>query len=163
MEKFIIKDFEPAYIPDAERILKEEYSAEKKKVPSLPEESPTGLLNWLSTKKYKKAAFCGERLVGYMMFADVWDGLFGLCKGSFSPLGGSALSFELGAEREKVMSLLFEGISNEMVRDGVYSIALSRFAHDTEANNSLILNGFGIRCSDAMATIESIPEFNMPQ
>ena len=33
MEKFIIKDFEPAYIPDVEKILKEEYSAEKKKVP----------------------------------------------------------------------------------------------------------------------------------
>ena len=162
MERFIIKDFEPAFISDAEKILKEEYSAEKKKVPSLPEESPAGLLNWLSTKKYKKAAFCGGRLVGYMMFADVWDGFFGLCKGSFSPLGGSAVSFELGAEREKVMSLLFEGISNEMVRDGIYSLALARFAHDTEANNSLILNGFGIRCSDAMATIESIPEFTMP-
>ena len=62
----------------------------------------------------------------------------------FRVLGGSAVSFELGAEREKVMSLLFEEISNEMVRDGIYSLALSRFAHDTEANNSLILNGFGI-------------------
>ena len=163
MEKFIIKDFEPAYIPEAEKILSEEYSAEKKKVPSLPEESPAELLNWLSTKKYKKAAFCAGRLVGYMIFSDVRDGFFGLCKGSFSPLGGSAVSFELGVDREKVMSLLFEGISNEMVRDGIYSLALARFAHDTEANNSLFLNGFGIRCSDAMATIESIPEFNMPQ
>ena len=88
--------------------------------------------------------------MGYMMFADVWDGFFGLCKGSFSHLGGSAVSFELGAEREKVMSLLFEGISNEMVRDGIYSLALARFAHDTEANNSLILNGFGIRCSSGV-------------
>lgn len=163
MEKFIIKDFEPAFITNAEKILKEEYSAEKKKNPLLPEESPTGLLNWLSTKKYKKAAFCGERLVGYMMFADVWDGFFGLCKGSFCPLGESAVSFELRTERKKVMSLLFEGISNEMVRDGVYSFALSRFAHDTDANNSLILNGFGIRCSDAMAKIKSIPEFSMPE
>ena len=107
MKKFIIKDFEPAFISDAEKILKEEYSAEKKKVPSLPEESPAGLLNWLSTKKYKKAAFCGERLVGYMMFTDVWDGFFGLCKGSFCPLGGRLCHFCLKEFQMKWFATVF--------------------------------------------------------
>lgn len=86
-------------------------------------------------------------LVGYLGFLGPWDGVFGNCKGVFSPLGFHAFG---GKNRGKVASLLFSEAARRLEEQGVDSFALSCYAHDEEVSRSFVLNGFGIRCSDAM-------------
>lgn len=69
----------------------------------------------------------------------------------FSPLGASAFG---GRDRGKTASLLFEAVAKEMVKDEVFSIAMSRYANNEEVNKSLCLNSFGIRCSDAILSLQ---------
>ena len=42
------------------------------------------------------------------------------------------------------------------MKKNVFSCALSRYAHDEEVAKSFILNGFGLRCSDAVREISSL-------
>jgi GNAT superfamily N-acetyltransferase len=65
----------------------------------------------------------------------------------YSPLGGSAFA---GGNRNKLASRLFEAVAADIIADGISSLALTRYAHDEEVGNSFIMNGFGIRCSDAI-------------
>ena len=84
--------------------------------------------------------------------AAVLDGFFGDVKGVFSPLGGSAFSYEC-ENRSRLASMLFESVAQDFVEHGIFSCALSRYAHDEQTARSFILNGFGIRCSDAVRAI----------
>ena len=54
-------------------------------------------------------------LVGYMIFADVWDGFFGLCKGSFSPLRMYILKLiSFGSEPGTYLLSIFRIISTKL-------------------------------------------------
>lgn len=88
----------------------------------------------------------GEKMVGYLVFMGPWDGFFGLTKGVYSPLEGSAF---VGENREKIASQLFAAVATELANDGICSYALTKYAHDTEVGRAFVLNGFGIRCTDA--------------
>ena len=113
------------------------------------------ILWWLSSQPFGKAAICDDKLVGYLMFAGPWDGFFGEVKGVFSPLCGSAISYEC-QERGKLASMLFAEVSKEFVAEGIYSCALSRYAHDEEVAKAFVFNGFGIRCMDAVREIDRL-------
>lgn len=52
--------------------------------------------------------------------------------------------------------MLFASVADEFVKQSVFSCALSRYAHDEETAKSFILNGFGIRCSDAVREISKL-------
>ena len=112
------------------------------------------MLHWLSSQPFGKAALCDGKLVGYLVFAGPWEGFFGDVKGVFSPLGGSAFSYEY-KNRGRLASMLFASVSEDFVKQGVFSCALSRYAHDEETARSFVLNGFGIRCSDAVREISN--------
>lgn len=49
--------------------------------------------------------------------------------------------------------MLFAEVAQELVQEGVFSCALSRYAHDEETAKSFVFNGFGIRCMDAVRDI----------
>lgn len=120
-----------------------------------------GIVEWLFQNKLGKIALLDGRVVGYLAFAGPWDGFFGKVKGAFSPLGGSAFAVK---DRGKLASMLFEQAGGEMAEAGICSYALSRYAHDEEVGKSFVMNGFGIRCSDAIMhlpdrhIVESIDE-----
>lgn len=105
------------------------------------------LLAGLCSCPYRMAAFENGRMIGYLAFLNPRNHFHGKVKGVFSPLGGSALS---GEDRGRTASMLFEKIAERAVTDGIASFAVSRFAHDTEVIGSFVLNGFGIRCCDAI-------------
>lgn len=106
-----------------------------------------GLIEKLFQSKYGIMALEQEELMGYLCFYGPWDGFFGDVKGAFSPLGGSAVT---GNDRNKTASLLFEKVSEELIKDEICSIAICVYAHDEEIAKSFVMNGFGIRCSDAI-------------
>ena len=148
--------FTEKHIEEAVKLALAELEAERTHCPDLPcgdfSEQLTGMLHWLSSQPFGKAALCDGKLVGYLVFAGPWDGFFGDVKGVFSPLGGSAFSYEY-QNRGRLASMLFASVSEDFVKQAVYSCALSRYAHDEETTRSFMLNGFGIRCSDAVRKI----------
>lgn len=115
-------------------------------------ESILDLIAELSQCKYGMAAVEDGNLIGYLAFLGPWDGLFGNCKGVFSPLGANAFG---GNHPNKIASMLFARVADEMAREGVFSYALSRYAHAEDVARSFVMNGFGIRCSDAILRLSS--------
>jgi len=151
--------FTEAHIAEAVQLAVSELEAERKHCPDLPryavEERLSQILWWLSNQNFGgKAAFCDGKLVGYLLFSGPWDGLFGNVKGVFSPLGGSAFSYDY-ENRGKLASMLFAAVAQELADAGIFSCALSRYAHDEEVSKSFVWNGFGIRCMDAVRSVES--------
>ncbi len=149
--------FTEAHIAEAVQLAVSELEAERKHCHDLPrfefEERLKQILWWLSNQNFGgKAAFCDGKLVGYLLFAGPWDGMFGNVKGVFSPLGGSAFSYEY-ENRGKLASMLFAAVAQELADAGIFSCALSRYAHDEEVAKSFVLNGFGIRCMDAVKSV----------
>lgn len=157
--KVIFETFGEQHIEDAVSLARCELEEERKYCVDLPEadfvENLKGMLRWLSSQEFGKAAVADGKLVGYLLFAGPWDGFFGDVKGVFSPLGGSAFSYEW-ENRARLASMLFEQVAEDFVKKGVYSCALSRYAHDKEVADSFILNGFGIRCCDAVRAVSQL-------
>lgn len=161
----VFENFTEKYIDEAVRLAKAEWEAECTHCPDLPrfefEERLKQILWWLSNQNFGgKAALCDGKLVGYLLFAGPWEGMFGNVKGVFSPLGGSAVSYEY-ENRGKLASMLFAAVAQELVAEGIYSCALSRYAHDEEVAKSFVLNGFGIRCMDAVRSVEALEKQNI--
>ncbi len=139
------------YVKEAVYLAQIEYSAECKKCEGLEEKDYynefINRISQLFEGKYGLVAIEDNRLVGYLSFWGGFEGQFGNVRGSFSPLFGSAFG---GSNRGKIASLLFEQVSKQMVQDKICSFAICKYAHDEEIAKSLVLNGFGIRCSDAI-------------
>lgn len=158
--------FTKEYINDAIKLALAELQAEQMHCLDLPCSDYEGrlreILSWLSSQPYGKMAICDGKLVGYMLFAGPWEGFHGNCKGVFSPVGGSAFSYEC-KNRGKLASMLFSEVAQEFVKEKVYNCALSRYAHDEEVTKSFIFNGFGIRCMDAVRSMESFTFRNIPE
>ncbi len=155
----IFEKFTEKHIDEAVKLALEELDNERKFCPDLPHEDfskhLTGILHWLSSQPFGKAAINDGKLVGYLIFAGPWDGFFGDVKGVFSPLGGSAFSYDY-KNRGRLASMLFASVAEEFVKQDVFSCALSRYAHDEEIAKSFVLNGFGIRCSDAVSKTSAL-------
>ena len=144
------------YIKEALVLAIEEYSIECSKCTQLIKRSFEKELGMIIQRifkyKYGKVAIENGRVIGYLAFIGPWDGVDGNVKGVFSPLGGSAFS---GDNRNMLASRLLEEVSTDLVADGICSFSLSRYAHDEEIARSFVMNGFGIRCSDAIMKIST--------
>lgn len=157
--KIIFEEFKNEYVSEATKLALSEFEQERKHIPDLPvkdyEKRISKLIDWLGKQPYGKVALVDGRLVGYILFAGPWDGFFGNVKGVFSPLGGSAFSLDC-KNRGRLASQLLAAAAEDFVKDGVFSCALSRYAHDEETARSFVLNGFGIRCCDAVSEISQM-------
>lgn len=144
-------------IEEAVDLCKQEYREEMQLVKAMPpinremEDMWLGIIRQVKDAPYGKALISEEKLVGFLAFFGPWEGFHGVEKGVFSPLGASAFT---GKERGKTASLLLEAIAEEMIKEKVFSIAMSRYARNEEVNKSLCLNSFGIRCSDAILSLQ---------
>lgn len=146
-----IKNVEKKYVKEAVSLAIMAYQEECSKCPGLIkrnfEEELEELITELFNNNHGKAAFKDDKMMGYIAFGGPWGGFHGRVKGVFSPLGGSAFS---GESRERLATMLFEAAAADLVVEGIGSFAVSYFAHDKEVGESLVMNGFGIRCSDAI-------------
>lgn len=155
----IFDDFKEEYIFEATKLALCEFEREIKYNPDIPakdyKEHISKLLHWLGGGPYGKVALCDGRVVGYILFMGPWDNFFGNVKGVFSPLGGSAFSVDY-ENRGRLASQLFAAVAEDFVKNNVLSCALSRYAHDEETAKSFVMNGFGIRCCDAVREISKM-------
>lgn len=151
------------YVEQALNLALGEYHNEKQIVKDLPDidfqDKIRGLLTYLFQQKYGVVALENDNVVGYMAFFSPIDGFFGNCKGAFSPLGGSAfLEHDRQITASKIMAAATEMLVNE---EGVTSFAVCRYANDVEVASTFVLNGFGIRCSDAIMKLEESSTCNI--
>ena len=118
------------------------------------------LLNFISTQNYSKVVLIQNKVAGFVAFLNAWDGFFGNAKGTFSPFGTSAFlqKNDFGIAREKIISMTISEMMADMVKDGITSFALSYFESDAYFMKTLVLLGFGIRCSDAIAFTKDVIE-----
>lgn len=153
------KKAEPQYIDEAVELAIKEYKNECDNNNQLLVRNYMDkfkdLISDIFNSKYGLVAIEDGKLVGYLIFWGGFEGHFGNVKGSFSPLFGSAFA---GKSRKKTASLLFENVSKIMIKDGIFSFAICKYAHDKEIAESLVLNGFGIRCSDAIRNLSNVEE-----
>ncbi|MGN9164484.1 GNAT family N-acetyltransferase [Tissierellaceae bacterium HCP3S3_D8] len=159
-----IQNMEQKYIKEALTLAIEEYNMECTKCPQLMKRSFKQeleiLIQRLFKNKYGKVAIENGKVIGYIAFKEPQDEFHGNARGVFSPLGGSAFT---GSNRSMLASKLLQEVTADLVSDGIFSLALSRYAHDEEVGRSFVMNGFGIRCSDAimkLSTRTKISELN---
>jgi GNAT superfamily N-acetyltransferase len=97
------------------------------------------------------AAIDGGRLVGYLAFHGPYAGFWGNGNGCFSPLHGLAVA---GPDRARLTSLLFQHAAAPLVAEGADTFAITTWHHDAEVASGLALDGFGMRCTDAIRAID---------
>lgn len=148
-----LTELDSRYSASAAELFREAYLHEREACAELPDEDFSaeieGCVGWLVSNGAGAMAFDGDELIGYLAFFQPFDGMFGNCKGVFSPFHGCAVSYKQ-KERDKIASMLFAFASEKLVAQNVTSYAASLPAHDTQLHRSFALNGFGIRCADGI-------------
>lgn len=151
----IFEKLNEKYIEDAVKLAQAQYNMEQKQIEALYEKDYkdilTASLGGIFKSKFGAVAVERGKLLGYLSFWGGWSGHFGNVKGSFSPLFANAVGGEC---RGKTLSLLFQYVSEQMIQDEILSFAICTYSHDAELKESLIMNGFGIRCSDAIRNVD---------
>jgi GNAT superfamily N-acetyltransferase len=155
VKKMIFEELSEKYLEDAVKLAQIQYNMEQKYIESLYKkdykEVLTGSLKEIFKSKYGAVAVEKGKVLGYLSFWGGFPGHFGNVKGSFSPLFANAFN---GEDRGKTASLLFQHVSQEMIKEEILSYAICVYGHDTEVMTSFIMNGFGIRCSDAIRNVD---------
>jgi len=149
---------EVSHVEEALKLAIGEYENECRQIKQMPVIDVTDQLRRLITGLFRNnfgvVAMCEGEMAGYLAFTEPIEGFFGICRGAYSPLGGNAFS---GNDRGRLCSELVEAGMEQLLKEAeVTSVALSRYADDPYVDRSLVLNGFGIRCSDAVMDLNEI-------
>lgn len=149
------------YLADALLLAKADYEAACLACPALSiarvDESLDSLLTALFQNGLGKLALKDGKLIGYLAFLGPWQGFHGNVTGAFSPLGGSSFASKgiSGISKDKLSSMLISAAAEDFVEKKIFQMAISTYAYDNEVGRSLVLNGFGIRCSDTIMELEA--------
>ncbi|WP_346917247.1 GNAT family N-acetyltransferase [Clostridium sp.] len=150
----IFEKLNEKYLEDAVRLAQAQYNMEQKHIEALYEKDYkdvlTDLLSDIFKNKHGLVAVERGKVLGYLSFGRSVNGHFGNVKGSFSPLFANAYA---GENRGKIASLLFQYVSEEMIKEEILSYAICLYSHDAQVMKSLTMNGFGIRCGDGIRNI----------
>lgn len=151
----IFEKLSDKYLEEAVKLAQEQYNMEQRHIEALYDKDYRGVLNDLLSGIFREghgvvAVEKGE-VLGYLAFWGGIDEQFGHVKGSFSPMFANAYG---GEDRGKMASLLFQHASEAMVRDEILSYAICVYGHDAEIMKALTMNGFGVRCSDAIRSVD---------
>ncbi len=164
-----IVDFNRSHMELAIKIAKAEYDEERIKVPALPviEELPE--LEHFADNNLGVAAFDGNKMLGFLGAYHPQEDHFRTTntRGTFSPIhahgvlpqriiqmSGTTNSYN----RARIYSLLYQEAARKWVKAGIRSHAIGLYAHDLEATKSFFYNGFGLRCIDAIRSLDDMIE-----
>lgn len=143
------------HLPAAVALIEDAYRRERCHVPVLITDDVAGLLTGAIARLIAHAqgiaAIENGVLAGYLAFFGPFENFFGDGTGVFSPLHGNAVS---GTDRERLASLLFQHAAEDLVAQGANTFAITTWRHDAGTARALALNGFGIRCADAIRLVD---------
>lgn len=153
---------EPSDLPVCVQMALEAYGRERAANPVLPKvrtEDISGPLKWVLEQGLGWLALEGGAAVGFLAFCPPFDGMFGDCRGVFSPVHASSFG---GSDPERTLTALLGAATEELFAQGVTSVGVSRYAHEEQTLRGLCLNGYGIRCCDLMRKVEAKTEAPLP-
>jgi GNAT superfamily N-acetyltransferase len=181
-----IVDFNHKHIYQAMEIAILNYELERQQVPFLPEVNCVPDLTHFADNHLGVAALEGDQIVGYLCAYYPREDAFGTTnvRGTFTPihahgvipdleiatsyktlhsneatgiLGDNAGASIPSYTRDRIYSLLYQGAAQKWVKEGIRSHGIALYTHDKVAINSFFYNGFGLRCIDAIRSLDDIP------
>lgn len=150
-----ITDFTYKHIEQAKQIAKNNYHEECNFVPILPLVDLLPDLTEFADNELGVVAFEDGEMVGFICCYAPSDNHFGTTgvKGVFSPIHAHGT---VKKDRQSIYSRLYQAAAEKWVSRGIISHAIALYTHDRAAVDSFFNNGFGLRCIDAMRTLEEI-------
>lgn len=150
-----ITDFTHNHIEQATALAKANYEEERKFVAVLPSVDTLPDLTGFADNGLGVAALENGKMIGFLCCYTPWDNAFGTTrvKGTFSPIHAHGAVYE---NREMIYKRLYQASAEKWVKSGILSHAIGLYAHDKQAINSFFVNGFGLRCIDAIHPMEEI-------
>lgn len=143
-------------ISEAANLALENYYDEQKRVDALYCRDYKDVLQKQLSSLFEKQlgvmAFCNSSLIGYLAFSAINDTQIINIKKASSPIYGYGI--EKGNDRGKIISLLFQYASEELLSKSVGFFDIKVYAHDTSVLTSYVLNQFGILGTDAIKNID---------
>jgi len=157
-----IVDFNHEHIDDAKKLALANYEEERKHVHELPAIETIPDLAGFAENGLGVTAFKGNNMVGFLCCYEPNDNAFGSTrvKGIFSPMGGNAAVSDTAENQAKIYAAMYQSAGEKWVRAGAVSHAVCLYAHDMGTQMQFYRYGFGLRCVDAvrsMDLIECIP------
>lgn len=151
-----IVPFEKEHISQAEALFLAAYQKERAAVPALPPIQSVPVLQSCAGNPLGVAAFEADRMVGYLCCVGPFEQAFRStdARGIFSPFGANAAADENHAA---IYAAMYQTAAAEWVKQGAVSHAICLPAHDQAAQQQFFQYGFGLRCADAIRTMEPIP------
>lgn len=150
----IITDFTQKHIEQAQALIKQNYEEEKQIVSSLPEGIDVSDLMYFADNGLGVAAMEEERLLGFLCCYEPWENAFDTnAKGTFSPLHAHGA---IGENRERIYRVLYQEAAKKWVTHGITYHSVALYAHDEHGKNALFTYGFGLRCIDAIMSLDKI-------
>ena len=142
------------HIDDAAGLVENGYEEERKAVSILPFHESCGEvfrngIERLIRKGMGVAALKSGRLVGFLAMMGV-DSFKGLNRGAYSPVYGHAA---VSDGKRDIYQRMYETLGDILVKNGCLTHAITLFAHDREAVDTLFWSGFGLRCVDAIRPV----------
>lgn len=150
-----IIDFTHNHIEEAITLAKANYQEERQYVAVLPTVDTLPDLTPFADNSLGVAAFENGRMLGFLCCYSPWDNAFGTTsvRGTFSPIHAHGAIQE---NRGLIYNRLYQSAAEKWVKNGVLSHAIGLYAHDAQAINNFFVNGFGLRCMDAIRPMEVI-------
>ncbi len=146
-----------SFLDAACALVLQEYDEQRRLMPYLPNAADYRLEIGQSMERLFRLgtgllALQSHRVVGFLAGYPV-DGLFGDCRGVYSPLYGHSTVPE---NRRQIYDILYEKAAELWVQSRLFSHALTLFAYDTAATADWFWRGFGMRCVDAVRPSASL-------
>lgn len=126
--------------------------------PALPRPDLTALpdmLNRIAARSHGLVARDRGEVVGCLTVIGQFSNYHGGASGIFSPL----LTCLAQPERaDRIFTEMLTALGEVPELDGIDTMAVSLFAHQANLKESVVLNGFGARCADAVQQLDLLPQ-----
>jgi GNAT superfamily N-acetyltransferase len=154
-----IVDFNHSHVPMAMEIAIGNYELEQLQVQILPKVKSVPDLTQFADNQLGVAAFEGDRMIGYLCAYYPREDAFGttMVRGTFTPIHAHGVISDSSYHRDRIYSLLYQGAAQKWVKEGIRSHGIALYAHDKDPIHSFFYNGFGLRCIDAIRSLDDIP------
>jgi len=154
-----IVDFKHGHVEKAMEIAMASFMQERQHVPMLPQVASVPDLTHFADNQLGVAAFEGDQMIGYLCAYYPREDAFGTTnvRGTFTPIQAHGVVYNPAYNRDRIYSLLYQAAAQKWVNAGIRSQGIAIYTHDRKAINCFFYNGFGLRCIDAIHSLDNIP------
>jgi len=148
--------FRKKHISETAEVSYNEYIKERENVNILPKNDYKEYFVNLLKKMYDHGLgitlYEDRKMRGFLTCYGPIDNFFGSSKGIFIPLHGHGV---LDKNKDKIYSLLYQKAAEKWYRKDLLSHAVTIYTHSSDVLNSFFYNGFGMRCIDAISSLDN--------